>query len=229
MTEGEAAQILRVPADASPELVHRAYRARARQSHPDLLQNATADQRAHAQAEFVEVTQARDVLLSAHPSGPGHVDDATPPAESRSAPPGYFAWQGDAAWRAQHVFVPPYEKEIPRPPNFWAFSAWVALLGAAIAISYFGGPFPENAADLWLRLIPFGLAVVAFGATGREPYLVVALALAAITVGLTFGLASFGSLLSLEVLLVPVLALGIIGRRRMLRRRAQHHRRAGEH
>lgn len=214
MTPGEAAAILRIPADASAELVHRAYRARARASHPDLLQGASADQLAHAQAEFVAVTQARDILLSAHPEAA-----RAEPSPAESAP--FFSGQGDAAWRAQHVFVPPYEREVPRPPNAWAFAAWLLLLAIAVAISYFGGPFPESPVDLWVRLIPFGLATAAFGATGREPYLVVALVFAAVTVGVTFGLASFGSLLSLEVLLVPVLALGIIGRRRMLRRRAR--------
>jgi hypothetical protein len=219
MTPGEAAEILNIPADAAPETVHRAFRAHARASHPDLFQGADPVALATAQAEFVRVTQARDILLSTHAS---HTDggegrDASAGAASGTSPADPYA-QGDAAARAQRIFVPPYVRPVPRPPNAWAFTAWVALLAGAIAVSYFGGPFPESPADFWVRLVPLGLSITLFGATGRPPFLAAAIALAVVTVGITFWLASFGSLLSLEVLLVPVLALWIIGRRRMLRR-----------
>jgi hypothetical protein len=223
MTPGEAAEILDIARDSPPETIHRAFRAHARVSHPDLFQTADPGTLAAAQAEFVRITAARDILLSEHaapqkPAAGGGSRPSTPETPVDPGRPADSEPQVDDSWRAQRVFIPPYAREVPRPPNAWAFAGWVALLAVAIGVSYFGGPFPQNTADLWVRLIPYGLSAALFGATGRTPYLVVAAALAAVTAALTFWLASFGSLLSLEVLLVPSMATWIIGRRRMLRR-----------
>jgi len=62
MTPAEAAAILGVAPDASEHELERAYRARARELHPDRLAGASADRLADASHRFALLGEAHDVL-----------------------------------------------------------------------------------------------------------------------------------------------------------------------
>lgn len=106
-----------------------------------------------------------------------------------------------------------------RPRRSWiAFGVWTALLLVALVLSVLDDTAALSGADIALRLIPLAVATIAFALTGRRAWLVIALIFAAITVGFTLAFASFGPLLSLEILLVPLLGLGAIGLGQLRRR-----------
>jgi hypothetical protein len=224
MTPAEAAALLGVRTDATHEEVLRAFRRSARASHPDLLVGATPSEVASAEERFVRVSAARDILLTnaaGHAgagSGAGTASDGTGNGDTDSD-------RGPGQWftsptTGRRVFVAEPEP-LPLPPSNWALTAWVALLAAAVALSYFGGPLPRNPLDLLLRMLPLAFFAVTYAATGRRPYLLLGVIWAAATAAMTFALASFGSLLALEILLVPLLALGIIGNRKRRRTEAE--------
>ncbi len=64
MTPDAAAAILAVSPDASRDEIERAYRQRARVSHPDRLAGAPAGDVATANAEFARVSEAHAILLA---------------------------------------------------------------------------------------------------------------------------------------------------------------------
>ena len=84
MTPEAAAAILNVEVGAGPDDVRAAYKLKSRMTHPDRFAGAQAKDLAHAQAEFVRVGIARDVLLDSRrrPSGP-----AEPQAQPAPQPP----------------------------------------------------------------------------------------------------------------------------------------------
>ena len=77
MSPADAAKLLGVAVDASiPEIQH-AYARQARLNHPDLLVEATEEERRAAGLRFAELHDARDTLLSEKPvlpvrPGPRH-------------------------------------------------------------------------------------------------------------------------------------------------------------
>jgi hypothetical protein len=228
MTPAEAAALLGVRTDATHEEVLRAFRRSARASHPDLLVGATASEVAAAEERFVRVSAARDILLKIAAGHTGTGSGSTAGActasdgtENGDTDPD----RGPGQWftsptTGRRVFVAEPEP-LPLPPSNWALIAWVALLAAAVALSYFGGPLPRNPLDLLLRMLPLAFFAVTYAVTGRRPYLLLGVIWAAATAAMTFALASFGSLLALEILLVPLLALGIIGNRKRRRTEAE--------
>jgi len=92
------------------------------------------------------------------------------------------------------------------------------VLLVAGVISYFGGPLPYSTGDVVLRLLPLAAAATAFALTGQRVYYAVTVALLAASVLVTLALASFGSLISFGLLVLPVVGLIVIGRRRDPRR-----------
>lgn len=199
MTPAEAASILRVSPDATAAEIEHAYRVRARQCHPDRIPNATREQASAATAEFIRVADAREVLAHPHDYGPN---------ESPRAP-----FTAGPAFRPTSS-APPYEPYYFPPPRWFAIVAWSAILPLAIALSFSGGPLPYSVLDLVLRLLPLGVVSVAFAVTGRRGLFYVLAFLVAVSAVVTFISASFGTLLVLELLLVPVIGLALIGRRR---------------
>ncbi len=83
-------------------------------------------------------------------------------------------------------------------------------------MSFLVGPLPGSALDLVLRLLPLTAFSVVYALTGHRVVLGAAVILVAVTAVMTFLLASFGSLLSIELLLVPFFGLASAGRRRRL-------------
>ncbi|WP_213814845.1 J domain-containing protein [Glaciihabitans sp. dw_435] len=200
MTPAEAASILRVSPDASAAEIEHAYRVRARQCHPDRIPNASRAEASAATAEFIRVADAREVLSHPHDyaaAGPGRVPFTAGPAAARPT-----------------SSAPPYEPYYFPPPRWFAIVAWSAILPLAIALSFTGGPLPYSALDLLLRLVPLGVVSVAFAITGRRGLFFVLAFLVAVSAIVTFVGASFGTLLVLELLLVPVIGLALIGRRK---------------
>ena len=214
--------ILSVDVDASLEEIDRAYRAHARRAHPDLLVGANHDQIVAAEAEFVRVTEARAVLhhrATGHPGaspgqGAGFGDDARDAgfAESAGPAPGTrYYYDSDFPRTA---YQGSYARSVPRAPSSWLIVTWALLMLGACAVSYLVGPMPGSEADLLLRLLPLTALSVVYAVTGRHMVLIAAVVLVAITAVMTFLLASFGSLLSIELLLVPFFGLVSAGRRR---------------
>jgi len=218
MTPGEAAAILSIDVDAPLDAVDRAYRAHARRAHPDLLVGASPDEVAAAEAEFVRVTEARAVLRrratgASDPGGFGAgARDAWAADSGSPHPPGYPA--GGDSTRTPYVGFS--ERAVPRAPSSWLIVTWTLLMLGACAVSFLVGPLPGSVVDLVLRLLPVTAFSVVYALTGHRLVLGAAVILVAVTAVMTFLLASFGSLLSIELLLVPFFGLVSAGRRRRL-------------
>lgn len=222
MTPAEAAALLEVAVDAELEQVERAFRFQAQRWHPDRLTAASPAELAAAAARFDRLTQARAVLREAEAERMRR----SPGAEGRPRSPGPGTGTGaggngraprpaaPAGWAADE----PYQPAEPAGP--WLFWVWTGLYVLAAAISVIGGPLPHSPVDLWLRLVPLGLASVAFARTRRTVYLVIVLVLGAATAVLTVLFASFGPLVALQLLIAPVLGLVALGRPKQLRRRS---------
>ncbi|WP_198418621.1 hypothetical protein, partial [Cryobacterium lactosi] len=133
------------------------------------------------------------------------------------------AWPGNGSAPRRTGPLPGWAADEPAPPlepaGPWLFWVWTGLYVLAAGISYIGGPLPQSTLDLWLRLVPLGLASVAFARTGRTGYLAIVLALGAATAVLTVMFASFGPLVAMQLLIAPVLGLVALGRPKQLRRR----------
>ncbi|TFC50270.1 MULTISPECIES: hypothetical protein [unclassified Cryobacterium] len=229
MTPVEAAALLEVAVDAELEQVERAFRYQAQRSHPDRLTAATPAELAAAAARFDRFTQARAVLREVEAErmrrSPGSAGPR-PTGEGAGSGSSFGSggeWAGTGrgpatgtppGWAADE----PYQPVQPAGP--WLFWVWTALYALAATISVIGGPLPQSQADLWLRLVPLGLASVAFARTGRTVFLVIVLILGTATAVLTVVFASFGPLVALQLLIAPVLGLVALGRPKQLRRRS---------
>ncbi|TFC04719.1 hypothetical protein E3O42_04225 [Cryobacterium adonitolivorans] len=236
MTPAEAAALLEVAVDAELEQVERAFRYQAQRSHPDRLTAATPAELAAAAARFDRITQARAVLREAETDrmrrSPGSAEHWPPGSAVPGSGAGSDAGAGSSAWSGTGpasrrtgrgappgwAATEPYQPAEPAGP--WLFWVWTALYALAAVISVIGGPLPQSPLDLWLRLVPLGLASVAFARTGRTVYLVIVLILGAATAVLTVMFASFGPLVALQLLIAPVLGLVALGRPKQLRRRS---------
>jgi len=111
------------------------------------------------------------------------------------------------------------EPDVPAtlPTGRWLILSWLGVLLVAGAISYFGGILPYSRADILLRLLPLAASATAFALTGRRGFFVLTIVFTAASALLTLALASFGSLVALGLLLVPVVGLIAVGRRRLVR------------
>lgn len=109
------------------------------------------------------------------------------------------------------------EPDVPvRPPTGrWLIIGWLGVLLVAGAISYYGGVLPYSRADILFRLLPLAASATAFALTARRGYFVLTVVFTAVSAALTLAFASFGSLVALGLLLVPVLGLIAVGRSRL--------------
>jgi hypothetical protein len=230
MTPAQAAALLEVAVDAELEQVERAFRYQAQQSHPDRLNAATPAELAAAAVRFDRFILARAVLREADDERRRHSPGGNPggtgtgsgygSADAPGAPPGWAGasartgrpstegtWTGPV-WAEDE----PYQPAAPAGP--WLFWVWLGLYVVAATISFIGGPLPYSALDLWLRLIPLGLAGAGYARTGRPGFLAVVVALGGATAALTIVYASFGPLVAMLLLSAPVLGLVALGRYR---------------
>lgn len=86
MSPADAAKLLGVATDApAPEIQH-AFSRQARLHHPDLLTDATDEERHSAGIRFAELREARDVLLTASPAVEARFLDTPVPATGTRLP-----------------------------------------------------------------------------------------------------------------------------------------------
>ncbi|MCU1542371.1 MAG: hypothetical protein JWM50_236 [Microbacteriaceae bacterium] len=113
-----------------------------------------------------------------------------------------------------------YATEQPRRTSRWIVLGWLAVLFVAGVISFYGGAFPYWAGDILLRLIPLAAVATAFALSGRRAFYTATIALLAVSVLVTLLFATFGSLVALALLLVPVIGLVVQGRKQAVRPRS---------
>lgn len=158
MTPEVAAAILNVPVDADRETITRAYNLRARMTHPDRFAGASERDLKAATAEFVRVTEARDVLqrprasqerTSPRTETPHRAADSNTRARSAGSPINFeqfVARREEAAWQAATRRPPepthPYPAEQwlktpkkPHPARWWWLGSGLAVVAAVIVIS----------------------------------------------------------------------------------------------
>jgi hypothetical protein len=187
MRIGEAAALLGVAEDATRAEIEASFKRLARLSHPDRFAGASAARSAAAAAEFIRITEARDVLLaSAGPHGP--LDGAV--AYDR----------------------PMGQGQPPLDPHRWV-GLWTYVLIVVSVFCFIGGVLPFSPWNLAL-LLPLDGCVIAFGLTGHRVFLVGTIITVAANAVVALVIVSIGSLVALEILLVPVIALVVLGRRR---------------
>ncbi|MFM9920034.1 hypothetical protein [Lacisediminihabitans sp. H27-G8] len=195
MTSAEAAQLLGVSAEALPPEIERAFKQRARMSHPDRFTGASAAESRAAAAEFIRVTEARNLLLRLAAERVGAAGSASAPRITESL-----------------VYTSvPAPRYVPRRSG--ATIIWTFLLVVASVFCFIGGTLPLSPWNL-LLLVPLDFCAIAFARTSRQAALVGTLVFGAINAAVAVTIASFGSLVALEILLAPVIALVVIGRSR---------------
>jgi hypothetical protein len=86
MSPADAAKLLGVAADASIPDIQHAFARQARLIHPDLLVEASEDERRSAGLRFSELHDARDALLSEKPVVPVQLVDEGRPVRIRVGP-----------------------------------------------------------------------------------------------------------------------------------------------
>jgi hypothetical protein len=193
MTAAEAADLLGVGGGATPVEIESAFKRRARMSHPDLFTGASAAETAAAAAEFIRVSDARKLLLRlAAERGVTAPPVVEPLVYSRESMP----------------------VRLPSPSR--APAVWISLLIVASFFCFLGGTLPLSPWNL-LLLLPLDFFAIAFARTGRRAFLVGTLVSGAANAAVAVTIASFGSLVALEILLAPVIALVVLGRARRLR------------
>lgn len=95
MTPEEAAAILGVDLGADRETVEHAFVRQAKAWHPDRFAGADPQQAARVQAEFIRITNARNILLA-------DLEAHEPPPVVRRPPP---SWRLITAWTALALFA----------------------------------------------------------------------------------------------------------------------------
>lgn len=114
---------------------------------------------------------------------------------------------------AERPVIATIEPDGPPPSPRWAIIGWLGVLLVSGVVSFFGGALPYSTGDVVLRLLPLAASATAFALTGRRVFYALTMALLAASVLVTLALATFGSLVSFALLLVPVAGLVLIGQR----------------
>jgi hypothetical protein len=202
VTSAEAARLLGVSENGTPAEIERAFKQRARMSHPDRLTGATAAESRAASSEFIRVTEARNLLLK---MAAERVDTGTGAGAGLPAP------------RVTESLVytsDPTPRSFPRRTG--ATLIWTFLLVVASVFCFLGGTLPLSPWNL-LLLVPLNIFAIAFARTSRHGAFVGTLIFGSVNAAVALAIASFGSLVALEILLAPVIALVVIGRSRLRR------------
>jgi hypothetical protein len=188
MTIADAAALLGVTEDATRADIDAAFKRLARLSHPDRFAGASAARSAAAAAEFIRITEARDVLVGATTGPKRRLAGAV-------------------------SFDRPIDRPKPTVDPRRSIGFWTYVLIVVSVFCFLGGVLPFSPWNLAL-LLPLDGCVIVFGLTGRRVFLVGAIVAVAANAVVALAIVSIGSLVALEVLLVPVIALIVLGRRR---------------
>jgi len=198
VTSAEAALLLGVSAEGTSTEIERAFKLRARMSHPDRFTGASATESRAAAAEFIRVTEARNLLLRLAAERVGAAGGPSTPRIIES-----LVYTSDPAPRS-----------FPRRTG--ATTIWTFLLVVASVFCFIGGTLPLSPWNL-LLLLPLDVCAIAYARTSRRGALVGTLVFGAVNAAVAVMIASFGSLVALEILLAPVIALVVIGQSRLRR------------
>jgi hypothetical protein len=198
VTSAEAALLLGVSVDAAPGEIERAFKQRARMSHPDRFTGVSPLESRAAAAEFIRATEARNLLLRLAAERVGAAGGQSAPRIIES-----LIYTSD-----------PTPRSFPRRSG--ATTIWTFLLLVSSVFSFIGGTLPLSLWNL-LLLVPLDVCAIAFARTGRRAFLVGTLVSGAANAAVAVTIASFGSLVALEILLAPVIALVVIGQSRRRR------------
>jgi hypothetical protein len=198
VTSVEAALLLGVGAEGTPTEIERAFKLRARMSHPDRFTGASAAESRAAAGEFIRITEARNLLLRLAAERVGAAGGPSAPRIIES-----LIYTSD-----------PTPRSFPRRSG--ATMIWTFLLLVASVFSFIGGTLPLSPWNL-LLLVPLDFCAIAYARTSRRAGLVGTLVFGAVNAAVAVTIASFGSLVALEILLAPVIALVVIGRSRLRR------------
>ncbi|MGL4340614.1 MAG: DnaJ domain-containing protein [Rhodoglobus sp.] len=190
MTPEQAANILGVSMDASLADIERAYRRRARATHPDRFVSASAQRSRQASGDFMSAAKARTVLTARAVLTSQRAGSAIP-TELPNAP---------------------LENVPLRPRSPRLLVTWAALALLAIFVSVYGGAVPWTPVEPVLRYTTMFFALIIFAVTGKTVWLVIAVSVIAATAVITVVATTFGALLGLLLLVAPVFGLIMIGR-----------------
>ncbi|MCY7412952.1 MAG: J domain-containing protein [Salinibacterium sp.] len=203
MTLEDAAAALGVALDATESDIQRAFKLRARDSHPDRFSGASPERAARAAEDFIRITAARDRLLQARRSS----TPATPGAREYTASPRYrrISWQG--------------------------LAAWLGIVVVAAFVSIVGAELPFTVAEPLVRFAALTVGLLGFALTGKQGYFVLIVLAILVTAVLAIAFTTLGALLGMFILSAPVIGLVLAGRARRaseLRHRNQAHTRQAQ-
>ena len=165
MTPDEAAAVLGVRRDADGAEIDRAYRHLARELHPDRFAGHPAADVLAANARFVDVTRARDVLLGSTVDRVRRRTEGTGQGRDGGS-------TGGATTRPRIRIVDERVVDLGAarpagPSSWWLFGTWTLLLlvGAVLALS---GLWVWSPIDLSVRVGLLVGSAIATGLTGRR-------------------------------------------------------------
>jgi hypothetical protein len=180
------------------------------------LEEAAATLRIRPDASPQDVERAyRRRARSVHPdrmvgASDGQISSAT--GEFATLTEAHEVMLRELAERPVEAVLEP-EPGAPVRTGRWIVIGWLSVILVAGIVSYYGGALPHSTGDVLLRLLPLAAVATAYALTGRRVFYAATIALLAASVLITLALATFGSLIALGLLLVPIVGLLVLGRR----------------
>jgi hypothetical protein len=209
MTPDEAAAVLGVRRDADGAEIDRAYRHLARELHPDRFAGHPAADVLAANARFVDVTRARDVLLGSTVDRVRRRTEGTGQGRDGGS-------TGGATTRPRIRIVDERVVDLGAarpagPSSWWLFGTWTLLLlvGAVLALS---GLWVWSPIDLSVRVGLLVGSAIATGLTGRRWVWRTTLVLIGVNAVATVLATTFGGLLGLGFMIVASFGLAVQAR-----------------
>ena len=209
MTPDEAAAVLGVRRDADGAEIDRAYRQLARELHPDRFAGHPAADVLAANARFVDVTRARDVLLGSTVDRVRRRTEGTGQGRDGGS-------TGGATTRPRIRIVDERVVDLGAarpagPSSWWLFGTWTLLLlvGAVLALS---GLWVWSPIDLSVRVGLLVGSAIATGLTGRRWVWRTTLVLIGVNAVATVLATTFGGLLGLGFMIVASFGLAVQAR-----------------
>ncbi len=184
MTPEDAAAALGISVDATDSEIQRAFKLRARDSHPDLVGGPLPERGARSAEDFIRITAARDTLLQAR-----HSSTAAAQAVHEST------------GRPRH-----------RRISWQAMAAWLSVVVVAAFVSIGGAELPFTVAEPLVRFAVLTLGLVGFAITGKRVYFVLIALAIIVTAVLAITFTTLGALLGMFILSAPVIGLVLAGR-----------------
>ena len=184
MTLEDAAAALRISVDATESEIQRAFKLRARDSHPDLVGGFSPERGARSAEDFIRITAARDTLLKAR---------RLSTAAAQAAP--------ESTARPRH-----------RRISWQAMAAWLSVVIVAAFVSIGGAELPFTVAEPLVRFTVLTVGLVGFALTGKQVYFVLIALAIVVTAVLAIIFTTLGALLGMFILSAPVIGLVLAGR-----------------